>query len=72
MKNRSSQLNLFDLGAKFVSHTIDEMFDVVTELIDASLTTFQRSPVNRLRAATVASSARKVEPVKSSPAHTTH
>jgi hypothetical protein len=42
LKVRASQLNFFDRGAKFVSRSIDEMFDVVTELIDASVPHIKR------------------------------
>jgi hypothetical protein len=72
VKNRSSHLNFFDLGAKFVERSIGEMFDVVSDMIDSSASSFRHPPFNRNLTTIAAPSPEKVEAAKSASAHTTH
>jgi hypothetical protein len=49
VKNRSSQLNFFELGAKFVERSMDEMFDVVTDLFSASVPHLKHPAVKHIQ-----------------------
>jgi hypothetical protein len=52
LKVHPSQLNFFDRGAKFVARSIEDMFDVVAEVIDASVPAAMRPPASKARRTT--------------------